>query len=472
MKKKCDLILINPPMATHRPDRYRVGTMFVPKNIRISCINTGVLSLATYLDSKGFKVTILDLYKYEDVTEASGALELFLLENEAAYYGISCSSGFSYLETLEIAQLIKRNDSRAVVITGGQHIGPLKDWPLKECSAIDVNVMYEGETILEHILGGGKLENLQGVARRNVGEVLVNFEYPSFVSLDDMPPLKFSLYPEYNKYTPYIEESRGCSSRCNFCISSFTNKGRIRVKSSRIFEKELESLISYFPDADMVAVLASSFGMNVQNTIEITESLRKHQIKWTTEIRVDSPWNQNNLLEKMVSSGLVILNVGAESLSSDILIRMNKTKNTERYIAQAQELIGACARHANLMLKFNIVMYQGETPKTFSDTLRILFANKDYFATVQFSPLFSFPGSRLYESLLGDGALCHDAFWDSIHMYPINLSPFYDAESAAVLCREMEKIFSDPEGYIKANSYKWHKTSRDEQEEIKKSSWR
>lgn len=471
MKTKYDLILINPPMATYRPDQYRVGTMFVPKNIRISCINTGILSIATYLDSKGFKIAILDLYKHESTDEAKEALHSFLKENEAGYYGISCGSGFSYLETLETAHLIKQNDPTTTVITGGQHIGPLKDLPLRECSAIDINVMYEGETTLEHILNNGEYDGLRGVARRNMGEISVNFEYPTFVSLDDMPPLKFSLYPDYGNYTPYIEESRGCFARCNFCISSFTNNGRIRIKNSHVFEKELESLLAYFPGTDMVAILASSFGMNVQNTVEITESLRRHKVRWTTEIRVDSPWYKNDLLGKMVTSGLAILNVGAESLSSDILIQMNKTKDPERYIAQAQELIAACAQYPDLMLKFNIVMYHGETPKTFSDTLRMLFANKDHFATVQFSPLFSFPGSKLHASL-SDNDLCRDSFWDSIHMYPINLSPFYDAKSAAVLCRELEKIFSDPEGYLKANSYKWQKTNQHELEEIKKSSWR
>lgn len=471
MKTGYDLILINPPMATYRPDQYRVGTMFVPKNIRISCINTGILSLATYLDSKGFRIAILDLYKAESAEEARETLRSFLEKNEASCYGVSCGSGFSYLETLDVARLIRQTNPLAKIVTGGQHIGPLKDLPLKECSAIDINVLYEGEMSMEDILNGKAPGDVSGVAYQAEGGAIVNSNYPTFVSLDEMPPLKFSLYPEYKKFTPYIEESRGCYARCNFCISSFTNNGRIRIKSSQVFEKELENLLAYFPNPEIVAILASSFGVNVQNTLNIVDALGRHQVPWTTEIRVDAPWDSDDLLEKMAESGLTILNVGAESLSPEILLKMNKTKNPEAYLVKARALIEACKRFPELMLKFNIVMYHEETPRTFSETLAMLFKYKEYFATVQFSPLFSFPGSLLSSSLPKENLVC-DPFWDSIHMHPVNLSAYYDARSAATLCREMEKIFSDPDGYLKANSYKWHKATDNELEEIKNSSWR
>lgn len=292
------------------------------------------------------------------------------------------------------------------------------------------------------LLNNRSIDKIKGIAYKNeYNKIILNTDYPEIISLDNIPPLDFSLYPNFSEFEPYIEESRGCFAKCNFCVSSFTNNGRIRIKNYKIFEKELDNIIQHFPNLNYIEVLASCFGVNASNTLGIIKAIKKHKLTWATEIRVDTPWDVDNMLEKMVNSGLSTLIAGVESLSPEILLKMNKTKNPEDYIQRALKLIQKCREFPKLKLKFNIVMYLGETPQTFSQTLKILFENKDYLSAVRFSPLFVFPGSQLSKSITNEQIYKND-FWNKRYMFPINLSNYYNAELAATISREMQKIFN------------------------------
>jgi radical SAM superfamily enzyme YgiQ (UPF0313 family) len=444
MKIKFDLVLINPPTLRSRSQFYKDYVTFLHELNQVKAMNIGIMSISSYLSAKDFKIKIIDLLEFETVDSAEAYLKSNLAGIETKFFGISCNSGYSYLETLGIARIVKKSYSNSIILTGGQHIGPLKDIPLKECPELDINVLYEGERIIELLLNDKDISEFEGLAYRHGENIIVKDGYPPIVHLDDISPLNFSLYPNYHNFSPYIEESRGCYAKCHFCISTFMNKGRIRCKNFEVFEKELDNLFEYFPKIDLLEVLASTFGVNIKNAIGIINALKKRKIKWTTEFRADSLWDKNELLKKMVDSGLTILNIGVESLSPEILIKMNKTKEPEKYIKRVIKLIQECRKYPQLSLKFNMMMYYGETPQTISETLKILFENKDHISEVRFSPLFAFPGT-ISTINLNDESLYKNSFSNMRHMYPVNLSKYYDAHSALILCWELERIFSDVE---------------------------
>lgn len=438
MKKKWDIVFISPPVGALVPETEK---RFVLRIFFENCINVGILSLLTYLDGRGYRATVIDLF-LEKVVDFEKSIRLFFAGNSTKYVGISCTSGFSYLETMEIAKIIKNIDPEIKIISGGQQVGALVGLPLEECAQIDVNVFREGEIPLEMILRGDDFAGIKGIAYRSNGEIKINDGYSEYVDFSRITPLNFSLYPSYRKFAPFIEESRGCPFSCNFCTANyFYGKGRARTKEASLFKTELDSVIQYYGKIDILNVLASSFGTNFNNTEKILGHLELRAVRWGTEIRADFPWGKKDILKRMVDSGLTILSVGVESLSKEILLGMNKTKNPTQYIRNFEGLADACSKYKDLKLKANIVMYKGETPKTFSETLKILFQKKEAFTKIRFFSLLSPPGSQVHDSL-GKSSFVKSDFWDKIHIYPINLSEYYQAESAVLLCEEMNKIFS------------------------------
>ena len=93
-----DLTLINPPALIERPPVEQSGTLFVPEKLRITAMNPGILSLFTYLKSKGFSVNILDL----SLDTEYSSMEKKIKNIDSRYVGISSTSGFDYLESLKI----------------------------------------------------------------------------------------------------------------------------------------------------------------------------------------------------------------------------------------------------------------------------------------------------------------------------------------------------------------------------------
>lgn len=454
------LLLVNPPEAATRPEAGNTGTLYIPGNQIVRCINPGILSIATHIHSKGYEVEIVDLLE----SASLDPLTKVLTHQQPWVIGISCSHGFNYLSTLECARHARTLSPDSLIVVGGQHAGPLGKMVLAECEEIDVVVKYEGELptekLVSHFSRWGRKKppsHIPGIVFRDQdGKIKENSELPEFLDLNEMPFLEFELYPNFRRFNPYVEESRGCFFGCNYCLANHMNLSQIRVKRSDRFLAELRNTIKLYGQEPLYPILASTFGTQVGNTLEIIEGMRDLGIQWTTELRVDGAWPR--YINSMYNSGFRIATIGLESASPEILLRMNKTKHPEKYILQAQELINKSANYEDLLLKFNIIFYIGETPLTVRSTLSFLLPNAENLAAVRFSPLFGFPGTPFldnfddYSKRFG-ASLIDTGFWSQTHIYPINVSNYFSFEECASFSNTLEKLFTDSEVYFKANQY-------------------
>jgi len=450
------LLLINPPQTHIPPPAGNTGVLYNPEGLIIKCMNPGILSIASYIHSKGYNVKILDM-QGEDVFLT---LERVLEHYRPWVVGISCTYGFAYLPSLECAKVARRLCPDSLVIMGGQHVGALGRIVLHECPELDIVAQREGEIpthkLVQHYERWSrtrKYENIPGIVFRHKGEIYENRESSNLlVDLNKLPFFNFELWPKFRNYMPYIEESRGCPFRCKFCTSGFVNMGKLRIKKHNKFLEELKYTIDLYGNEITYPILASSFGLNIQNTLKILEGMKHFGIKWTTELRIDSPWEK--YLKEMYFSGFRIASIGLESGSPEILLRMGKTKNPTFYMSRAQQLIDMAVRYADLSLKFNIIFYIGEKPSTIRQTMSFLLKNSDRISAVRFSPLFVFPGVPLfsefkkYEKKFG-ASLIKEGYWEKIHTYPVNVSKYFGFEELGVLSNIFEKIFTNEAEYHK-----------------------
>lgn len=443
-----ELILINPPALLERPPIEQSGTLFIPENLRITAMNPGVLSLASYLNSKNFSVKILDL----SLDVNYGSIEDKIKQVGSKFVGISSTSGFDYVEALNIAALVKKY-SDSFVILGGQHAGPLGRQVLIDSPHVDAVVKYEGELTLEAILKNGVevFSSLPGVAFRKGKDIIETLGRPRIVRLDDLPFLDYAAYPDFLRFTPFIEESRGCVYRCNFCSSNTVNGSRIDLKSPRRFLDEAEYCISLFGNERSYCVLASTYGVNPRNGKSIAKGMRAFNVRWSSEFRADSLWEE--FIFELLDSGYEVVNVGLESASPDILILMGKTRNPQKYLGKMQGL-AKIVKSSDAVIRANFIFYVGETPRTIRETVSFL-THTEGINSVQFSPLLLFPNTPVsrnfdnYRKQFGSERVTGE-YWERRHFFPVHPSRYFSFQEIVTLGHVFEQMFSDENAWVEA----------------------
>ncbi len=335
--KQYDLLLINPPVGIlEKPDYLTKGTFL---DYKMECINPGILSIASYVVSKGFSVKIIDL----SISDNFDELNAFLEKGKAKIIGVSSTCAYDYLESLHCIKLAHEKSPESLLLMGGQHAGPLGKIVFSDSKYLDILCLFEGEDVTVKLLervnsGNYKFGDLNGIIYRQRDSAIIfeNRETPYLVPLDDMPVPNYELYPNYLRFTPYVEESRGCPFKCSYCVNSFYNRPA-RVKSNEVFLRDLDHAISLYGQDRLYAFLAANFGMQGDKTSKLLDELKKRGVCWGTEIRVDNPWE--TYIDKLYAAGMRTIGIGMESASPEILLRMKKTSNPKRYLSKAVSFI-------------------------------------------------------------------------------------------------------------------------------------
>lgn len=447
-----DVLLIN-PIVSYRDDM-NVGTMGVPDDYLVRCINPGILSIATWLDGRGLSVAILD---FSDGDGALEPLEHFLAAHRPKVVGISCMTGFAYLHALRIAARVRQLSPTALIAMGGQHVGPQAVDVLSDCPEADAVAMYEGELVTEGLVSvvSGRIcmADVPGVAWREVGEIVENRAYPRLLPLDEIPPMGYTMYPRYQTFIPFVEESRGCYAKCEYCITPFTNDYRIRRKPTNRILEETDIAIDAWGSAlegKSVALLAATFGAQVAATLDVIRGLGTRGVGWTTEVRADSSLLDH--LGLISESGATAIFVGMESASRTQLERMDKTRNTDRYLERMAATLKEASKYPDLLLKPGLLFYIGETAATMRETMSFMLSVQEHVRWVSVSPLFVFGGTPLHQRFAeyqrDYGASLHtEGFWGKSRTFPCNVSAEFDFEAMVEGARFIERIFRRPEAY-------------------------
>jgi len=448
-----DILLVNPPKLTEQPETEPSGTLFISKIQKSIAMNPGILSIASYLQAHNFSVKIIDLSMDSNFKR----LRLELGKETPLVAGVGSISGLDYLESLKCIQIIKEECPDTICIAGGQHIGPLGRIALEDCPLLDIVVKYEGEWVTEQIIQRLKkrkdFADLPGIVFYKNNHLVENSLMPPIIDLNELPFMNFELYPNFRKFTPFVEESRGCTYGCKFCNSNTINGGCVRIKRAERFAEEMEYAVSLYGTRPMYAVLASTFGIDYKNAISAAEYIKALDVLWTTEFRADSPWDK--FLHPIYDAGFRVCNIGLESASPEILLRMGKTNNPASYLKNMEKLVYEISKIDDLTLRVNFMFYVGETPKTVRETISFIVRNWYGIDAIIYSPLLVLYGTPLYENFhiyeKEYGAmLIQTDFWKQRHLYLCHPSIYFSLEDISYLGNLMEKIFSTEEGWYRA----------------------
>jgi anaerobic magnesium-protoporphyrin IX monomethyl ester cyclase len=385
----------------------------------------GSLSTITALKNAGYKDT--SLYNLDLHRPTLHEIEKYFVEHKPDIIGLSAVTSTTYSHIKTISSMLKEILPYSLIIMGG-NLAASAEIVLKK-TKVDIICTGEGEIDLLNICNSinnfGLLHNkhiytIDGICyldeNNNLivnkdSDVLPNDRiYDIDWSILEKDEMKCYLEPMKNvswllkderinephrkgKYKAVIVASKGCVAKCTFC-HRFTPGMRyipIQIVMNRI---------DYFIENYNVGTIDfgdENFGLNPKWIKEFCKEIKKRDILWRCEARVDfTPTSEK--IKMLKDSGCVCINYGIESGSDKMLKVMEKRSTAKKNIRALNNTIDG-----GLDTTIQIIIgMPGENSKTIHETsefIKTIVQNSSKYDPNQLSLNFAqaLPGTPLYE---------------------------------------------------------------------------
>jgi len=351
-------------------------------------IPMGMAYVAAALRQKGKEAQIEDFLVGQYSKEK---LQRRIEEYQPDIVGIT-SVTLNYPAASAILKDVKDINDNIVTIFGGPHVTFSVNETLAEAPWIDIIARGESDYTLVDITNGIPLNEIQGIAFKNNGEVTITPTRPWLENLDELAEPARDLFP-VSKYRALGNEcglisSRGCPFGCSFCVGHKMVGRRGRFRDPKLVVDEIENILELgFKTVNIVDDLLT---VNKEHVYAICAEMmaRKLNIGWTAFSRVDTV--SKDLLATMKEAGCFFILYGVESGNQEILNKAHK-KITPQKTVEAVEL----AREAGIRtLASFIIGLPGETKETLAETVSFAKSLNTHYGFHLLSP---FPGTEVRE---------------------------------------------------------------------------
>jgi len=366
----------------------------------------------------------------------------------------------SIYNDVKVAEKVKANYQKAFVVLVGTHPSALPGETLM--LSVDIDAVAVGEydytirDLAKTIKTNQPLDSVDGLVFRTGDEIIRNPDRDRIENLDDIPFVS-SVYKKHLNCRNYffaaanypmimIITGRGCPYKCFFCVyPQVFHSRRYRMRSPKNVVDEFEYIVNNYPEVKEIGIEDDCFTANRGHVRKICEKIikRKIRIKWYCNVRGDLDYS---LLKLMKSAGCRLVTVGFESGCQHILDKMHKGEKIERYYQFARD-----ARRAGILVHGCIMVGNpGDSKETLAESYK--FAKKINCDSMQFYPLYVYPGTEAYSWAIQNGYLKTNDFskWltkKGLHNCVLN-TPELCSEDMVFLCDYYLKKYHLRPGYI------------------------
>ena len=392
------IMMLNPPFldkyskSSRSPAVTKSGTIYFPLWLSYA---------AGVLDKKRHEIKILD-------APAKCMTKDKVLEQIKEFYPqlvVVDTSTPSINNDLDFTKRIKEALPEVKTCLVGTHVTATVSEILPQCSAyVDFIARHEYDytlpEVVEAIEGKRKLSDVLGISYVENGVLKENDDRPYIENLDELPFVS-EVYKKYLDIEDYfyahvsfptvsIFSSRGCPSKCFYCMYSQVMFGKsYRKRSAKNLFEECQYIVQNFPEVKEILIDDDNFSVDQKNVQEFCQLMinSKLPLKWVVQCRVTLKYETMVLMKK---AGCRLVVVGYESGSQKILDGMHKGITLE----QSRKFDAAAKKAGMRVHGCFMVGNPGETKETMMETLN--FAKSLTMDTAQFFPLIVYPGTEAW----------------------------------------------------------------------------
>lgn len=412
-KNALNILFLNPPFkgrfsrASRSPAVTTGGTLYYPIWLGYA---------AGVAEKAGHNVSLIDAPAAGlDLNAVYEALDSF--SPDIVVLDTSTPSIYS---DMKIAGGVKDRWPLAFVMVVGTHPSALPEMTLQLDPRVDAVAVGEYDYTVRDTAAalaiGSNLHEVDGLVWRNGGKIVRNRPRAKIENLDVIPFVS-AVYKRHLNPRNYffaaanypmvmIITGRGCPFKCFFCVyPQLFHSRKYRMRSPENVVDEFAYIIRNFRDVKEIGIEDDCFTASHAHVRKICELIIESEIKirWYCNVRGDLPYN---LLQLMKDAGCRLVTVGFESGCQEVLDGMHKGETVERYLDFATD-----ARKAGVLVHGCIMAGNpGDTPETLSRSYE--FARKINCDSMQFYPLYVYPGTEAYNWAEENGYITSQNFAD------------------------------------------------------------
>lgn len=331
-------------------------------------------------------------------------------------------------------------------------MGPGPTYFLQKCLVDENIVIVRGEpdyTVYDLITAmrdNADYTHIQGITFLKNGNITNNPPRPLISDLDTLPPAARDLVEGIQYHNPKLKvgpyttmiTSRNCPYHCIYCVPSslsfareietrraYGHKPKIGFRSIQNIENEIAIL--HQTGYRAIGFMDDNFIWNEERTRAICQIMKKYDIVWGCEARVDAITEP--IAKLLGESNCKYIDLGVESFNDEILTYIKKGIT----VSDIYNAITLLAKY-NVPVKLNILIGSSplETRKTVKKTLREV--KKLPVDQVMFNIVSPFPGTEYY-------TICKENGWIKDGDYkPTDVQRNSILDLPHLSARQMEKL--------------------------------
>jgi radical SAM superfamily enzyme YgiQ (UPF0313 family) len=312
---------------------------------------------------------------------------------------------FQYYPLKQLVSAVKKINPIITVVVGGGVITGDPQPAMLALEDVDIGCIGEGEVTAVNICRALEehlpLEDVKGlIIKKSDNSFLITSPQSEITNIDEIT------WPDYDGFeleksfdntpgvsglnstrTLFMLGSRSCPYQCSFCFHTVGKKYRQRTLDN--FFKELEYNMNKYK-IDYLCIADELFSYNNERVLEFCERIKKFNIGWWAQFRVDS--FDGEILTKIKESGCKTMSFGLESADNAVLKSMGKRTTIEQIDKTLKQVYDAKISFEGAFIFGD----EAESYETATNTLNYFLKYPEY--KINLNTITVFPGCRLYKN--------------------------------------------------------------------------